>query len=964
MKKNISLFIMMLWFTAMASAQAIHVFHDNMAKADVYLNAEVDSIKFNSSSDCGEYDGYLLYTTTGLVKYDVAKVDSIKFNMPYLKLLPRKGKCKIPHDDLIIVANYAYSHSGQSPVLRLPDGKEIQGGVADVLDENTKLYAFSSYASELYESRNGSSEETWYFVDGENVDSLNVEFTGRSMFENQWHEVGISPDAMEFKLKPLLDNIRLGGINYGDEHTTEYNWANWEYDENGDILIKFTKNETSEKREINITPHTDYLECPWGGTFVQLPEFKHTADDHMQALKDLYQSAGIKDLNTNWFSDEPLWKWKIPGNNGIFSINSDKWSNFYWHINDHVTYFSTGGGQYTGMTGTLPPSFEVFMDDAYGNGGLDLGQCAFYGKIPQNIKNHQQWNKIGWDIIPQMIWCGGGFDLEGHSNLYLDDSEVEDFIIGQTSTVYEVLSKNKLTWVFNGGAVDMINGISDERVNKYLDYKDKGFGLVVTVGGYWDVPYDDYQEYVLNEREYNGLPDDILWTKGFDKATIGSYGSMSLVDSKGELIWYREGDSGMPDSYYLNQIDEVCRQYFGEPSDHPIYESHLYESTDFSQDGEVMLLQQAVVGNGIQLVLTGDKFVDKDFEEGGIFECQMNEAMEQFFSVEPYASLRDRFTVYAVKAVSVNDYRGSNHAFNNDDMKVMEYVNKIPGIDLDNVTVAVIEYDPNFQFFVSGYTTWYENGASIAYLQNGNASDVIVHEAGGHGFAKLLDEYIYPGAENNKLYGDELVEFKEYIEDYYHAREWGMNVSTTDNTDEVPWRAFMNDSRYENEIGIYQGAWYYPYDLWRPSENSIMKETEFHEFNAPSREAIYKRVMRLSEGEDWTYDYETFVAFDQQILRKGNNRRRIFESANRPMIHKTPKLRRIVDGRIEDVPTPSCLREKEEIITFPSVNSVENRSAKSGGPSRMPVQQNSREKKSERDRVIVRCGQVLSVPVR
>jgi hypothetical protein len=33
-------------------------------------------------------------------------------------------------------------------------------------------------------------------------------------------------------------------------------------------------------------------------------------------------------------------------------------------------------------------------------------------------------------------------------------------------------------------------------------------------------------------------------------------------------------------------------------------------------------------------------------------------------------------------------------------------------------------------------------------------------------------------------------------------------------------------------------------------------------FNAPSREAIYKRVMKLSEGDDWEYDYETFVAFD------------------------------------------------------------------------------------------------------
>lgn len=33
-------------------------------------------------------------------------------------------------------------------------------------------------------------------------------------------------------------------------------------------------------------------------------------------------------------------------------------------------------------------------------------------------------------------------------------------------------------------------------------------------------------------------------------------------------------------------------------------------------------------------------------------------------------------------------------------------------------------------------------------------------------------------------------------------------------------------------------------------------------FNAPSREEIYKRVMKESEGDGWTYDYEKFVEFD------------------------------------------------------------------------------------------------------
>lgn len=33
-------------------------------------------------------------------------------------------------------------------------------------------------------------------------------------------------------------------------------------------------------------------------------------------------------------------------------------------------------------------------------------------------------------------------------------------------------------------------------------------------------------------------------------------------------------------------------------------------------------------------------------------------------------------------------------------------------------------------------------------------------------------------------------------------------------------------------------------------------------FNAPSREAIWKRVMSISNGPGWTPDYEAFVEYD------------------------------------------------------------------------------------------------------
>lgn len=39
-------------------------------------------------------------------------------------------------------------------------------------------------------------------------------------------------------------------------------------------------------------------------------------------------------------------------------------------------------------------------------------------------------------------------------------------------------------------------------------------------------------------------------------------------------------------------------------------------------------------------------------------------------------------------------------------------------------------------------------------------------------------------------------------------------------------------------------------------------------FNAPSRRAIYERVMRTGLGDSWTPNYEEFVTFDQAHLPK------------------------------------------------------------------------------------------------
>ena len=86
-----------------------------------------------------------------------------------------------------------------------------------------------------------------------------------------------------------------------------------------------------------------------------------------------------------------------------------------------------------------------------------------------------------------------------------------------------------------------------------------------------------------------------------------------------------------------------------------------------------------------------------------------------------------------------------------------------------------------------------------------------------------------------------------------------MDLTSDPNT--ILWSKFISDSRYSGKVDVYEGGYTYPYGVYRPTDNSIMRYNTGG-FNAPSREAIYKKIMKFSEGNAWTYDYETFVAFD------------------------------------------------------------------------------------------------------
>ena len=311
-----------------------------------------------------------------------------------------------------------------------------------------------------------------------------------------------------------------------------------------------------------------------------------------------------------------------------------------------------------------------------------------------------------------------------------------------------------------------------------------------------------------------------------------------------------------------------------------------YYSTDYTKDKTVKVLQKATVGKGINIVLMGDGYSDRMINDGS-YDTDMSTAMEAIFKDEPYATFREYFNVYQVYAVSENEIAGeSNTVFYAymggmdpengavsyfDDYNVKKYA-MIPDDDINETCVVlIVNRDVIYikgvahNHFIFGgddasEITDYAKGGSVVMISRKleDYSFVVAHEF-GHGFAKLADEYC-------PYFGSMEDWEKEHYKSFSDNYGWWSNLDFTDNPDEIKWSRFLKDERYSGtDLGVYEGATYSS-GCWKPSQHSIMNNDSDGMFNAPSREAIYKRIHRLAFGKDWQYDYETFVEYDQKNI--------------------------------------------------------------------------------------------------
>jgi hypothetical protein len=322
------------------------------------------------------------------------------------------------------------------------------------------------------------------------------------------------------------------------------------------------------------------------------------------------------------------------------------------------------------------------------------------------------------------------------------------------------------------------------------------------------------------------------------------------------------------------------------------------DSQNVWEDKEVVQVQKATKGKGVELIFMGEGYIAADMAKGaGKYHRDMYAAIEHFFSVYPYNAYREYFNVWIVGAISKEsgmsvaggarkntvfkllwegnggtgigcDGNGNGWWEDDEDGVILEYTRLVcdrPDVrkNINEMTVIIPInmdiYAGTCAMFMDGFS--YSMCPANTETRAGMTFQALtVHEAGGHGFAKLTDEYIN---KNGTIPGNEKQDLLDWQNNGFCAN---VDVLSGGNVTKTHWASIAANTKYSvvgarySRVDIWEGGNYYKRGVWRPERNSCMNDNVLY-FNAPSRWAAVRRIMKLS-GEDTDYTIAEFMEDD------------------------------------------------------------------------------------------------------
>ena len=584
-------------------------------------------------------------------------------------------------------------------------------------------------------------------------------------------------------------------------------------------------------------------------------------------------------------------------------------------IPQEVTYISQGAFENTGLNGTLQlhDGITGILANAFANTPLKgelvlpknlttLGEGAFNGcdfsgelKLPKDIASignnafAGNWRLMGIIEFPEGLQTIG-------AGAFANCRSIEGLVFPESleNIRYEA------TWGDNGGAFANCFGIGSIVCKGTIpaNVQVGAFNGVAKDNFTLEVPESAIQQYqaAVGWSDFKRIAahHELVCRPSVACALNTEHKQTLVVDAEGE--WEVES---MPDWCELSQtsggnkaevtltIKEMAKgsaDRTGEIVFKLKDEEYTHKCTVTQYDyqygeDEWLTLQKATRGNtgGINIVILGDGYDGKNISDGD-YLTNIKQEVEYFFGIEPYTTYRDYFNVYTafplstetgVGTVNTIRYNRFNTTYTGgvglraDYDAIFEYALNAPTVTRDNLNQTLIIIVPNSTDY-GGICQMWEDGSAIAFCPQStygyplDSRGVIQHEAGGHGFGKLGDEYIYH---------NEFIDFCSctccgHVLEFNWAKGlgWYDNLSLTGKMHEVPWSHLIFDDRYSDIVDIYEGGFMHNRGVFRSEQNSCMNN-DIPYYSTISRESIVKRI-KYYAGE--TYSFEDFVANDKR----------------------------------------------------------------------------------------------------
>ena len=352
--------------------------------------------------------------------------------------------------------------------------------------------------------------------------------------------------------------------------------------------------------------------------------------------------------------------------------------------------------------------------------------------------------------------------------------------------------------------------------------------------------------------------------------------------ASGDVGTFEVNEGTMTNPRYVNYPGRIGQVVFKLDDKDYTYAVDVEQYHSDYPDGMVETLQTATVGNGIDIVFIGDGYDAKDIAKG-IFHDNAVAGYGHLFDVEPYKTYKNYFNVYAVTAMSdetgigtvntiIDTKFGSTFTQNRILLEKQDEVflwskKANASMDLTKSLVILLQNTSTYE----GITYMYGDGSAIACCPVSTQAypydfrGIVQHEAGGHGFGKLGDEYIYhnafiqncsclDGCDHPQSDNDTKSSYGQF-----KSLGWYKNLSMIADAHKVPWAHLIYHPQYSDYVDMYEGGYMHSRGIYRSEATSCMNNNIPY-FSAISRQAIVERIKEYA-GEEFTL--ESFYALDK-----------------------------------------------------------------------------------------------------